>query len=124
VDIETVLVADLDRLVDDWLSLPELADRIGEPVTKVRHRLREGRLVAVYRGEPPTLQVPTGFIRDGELVKGLAGTLTLLRDNGYTAAEAIRWLFTPDPSLPGTPASALADGRGAEVKRRAQALGL
>ncbi|CAM5372847.1 DNA-binding protein OS=Streptomyces cyaneofuscatus OX=66883 GN=G3I52_17875 PE=4 SV=1 [Streptomyces cyaneofuscatus] len=34
----------------------------------------------------------------------------------------LEWLFTPDPSLPGTPAQALSENRGTEVKRRAQAL--
>jgi hypothetical protein len=34
----------------------------------------------------------------------------------------LEWLFTADPSLPGTPAQALAENRGTEVKRRAQAL--
>jgi hypothetical protein len=123
VDIEARVNADLERIVPGWLSLPELADRLGEPVSKVRHRLREGRLVAVERGVPPTLQVPADFVCEGELVKGLCGTLTLLRDNGYTAAEALHWLFTPDDSLPGTPINALAANRGSEVKRRAQALG-
>ena len=34
----------------------------------------------------------------------------------------MRWLFTPDDSLPGTPADALRAGRKTEVRRRAQAL--
>ncbi|HWB35194.1 MAG TPA: Rv2175c family DNA-binding protein, partial [Rugosimonospora sp.] len=37
--------------------------------------------------------------------------------------EALRWLYTPDPALPGTPAVALAGAQATEVKRRAQALG-
>ena len=57
-----------------------------------------------------------------KIVKGLSGTLTLLRDDGFTDEEMIEWLFTPDPSLPGTPAQALSENRGTEVKRRAQAL--
>lgn len=68
------------------------------------------------------LQVPAEFIGDGKVVKGLAGTLTLLRDDGFSDEEMLEWLFTPDPSLPGTPAQALHENRGTEVKRRAQAL--
>ena len=44
-------------------------------------------------------------------------------DAGYGDVEAIRWLFTPDPSLPGSPIDAVLAGRHTEVKRRAQALG-
>jgi hypothetical protein len=58
------------------------------------------------------------------VVKGLAGVLTLLHDGGYDDETAIRWLHTPDDSLPGTPVQALAADRGREVKRRAQALAL
>ena len=45
----------------------------------------------------------------------------MLRDAGYTTEEALRWLHTPDDSLPGTPVEALRSNRGREVKRRAQA---
>jgi hypothetical protein len=57
------------------------------------------------------------------LRKHLPGVLTLLHDAGYNDDEALRWLFTADESLPGTPATALAGDRATEVKRRAQALG-
>lgn len=70
------------------------------------------------------LQVPAAFIDGGKIVKGLTGTLTLLRDDGFTVEEMIEWLFTADPTLPGTPAQALRENRGTEVKRRAQALAI
>jgi hypothetical protein len=57
-------------------------------------------------------------------MKHLPGLLTLLRDAGYNDEEALTWLYSPDESLPGTPATALAENRATEVKRRAQALGL
>jgi hypothetical protein len=47
----------------------------------------------------------------------------LLHDAGYNDEEAMRWLYTPDDTLPGTPATALDGTRATEVKRRAQALG-
>jgi hypothetical protein len=49
--------------------------------------------------------------------------LTLLRDAGYSDEEALRWLTTPDETLPGTPLQALHENRATEIKRRAQALG-
>ena len=57
------------------------------------------------------------------LVKHLVPVLTLLRDAGYGDEEALRWLTTPDDTLPGTPLQALHENRATEIKRRAQALG-
>jgi hypothetical protein len=57
------------------------------------------------------------------VVKHLSGVLMLLLDSRYDTEEALRWLYTADDSLPGTPAQALVENRGTEVKRRAQALG-
>jgi len=50
------------------------------------------------------------------------GVLTVLHDGGYDDRAALTWLFTEDESLPGRPIDALRENRGAEVKRRAQAL--
>jgi hypothetical protein len=35
----------------------------------------------------------------------------------------LRWLYSPDDTLPGTPVAALSGSGATEVKRRAQALG-
>lgn len=113
---------DLDDLASGWLTLPDLAERIDLPLAKVRQLVREGRLVAVPRGEPPVKQVPVELVADGQLVKGLAGALTVLRDSGYDDVEALRWLLTDDPSIPGRPVDELAAGRHTGVKRRAQVL--
>jgi hypothetical protein len=118
----TEIDARTDALVPAWLTLPDIAERLGVEVTRVRHLVKEGQLIAVRRGEDRVLQVPADFIDEGKVVKGLAGTLTLLRDDGFTDEEVLEWLFTPDPTLPGTPAQALRENRGTEVKRRAQAL--
>jgi hypothetical protein len=115
---------DLDQLVSDWLTLPDLAERIDMPLSKVRQLLREGRLVAVERGSPPVKYVPAAFVADGKLIKGLSGALTVLHDAGYRDDEALRWLFTEsdDPAIPGRPVDAMAVGRHTAVKRRAMAL--
>lgn len=115
-------VAELETLVPAWLTLPEVGERLGLQVTRVRQLLRERSLLAVRRGPSGALHVPAAFLADGEVVKGLPGLLTVLADAGYADADALRWLFTADPTLPGTPADALAENRGTEVKRRAQAL--
>lgn len=113
---------DLEGLAAGWLPLPDLAEAIGEPLTKIRQLIREGRLVVVERGTPPVKQVPADLVHNGRLVKGLAGTLTVLRDAGFSDGEALRWLLSPDPVVGARPVDALAGGRDAAVKRRAQVL--
>jgi hypothetical protein len=113
----------VDELVSEWLPLPEAAQRLGIDVSRARQLVRDRQLLAIREGERGVLRVPAALIVGGQVVKGLPGVLTLLADAGYADDEALRWLFTPDDSLPGTPAAALAENRGTEIKRRAQALG-
>ena len=112
--------SDLVGLTDAWLSVPDVAEAWGTDIMKVRQAIRDRELLAVR--VDGVLRVPALFVGDGKAVKGLPGVITLLGDAGYSDAEAVRWLLTPDPSLPGRPAEALAENRGTEVKRRAQAL--
>jgi hypothetical protein len=113
---------ELEALVERWLTLPDLAEQIELPLPKVRQLVREGKLVTIARGKPPVQCVPADLVRDGKLVKGLAGALTVLRDAGYSDTEALRWLLTEDDALPGRPVDAMAQGRDTAVKRRAQVL--
>jgi Rv2175c C-terminal domain of unknown function len=110
-----------DLLVGKWLSLPEVSGRLGIPAGRVKQLLRDRKLLAVTRPDG-TLAVPSAFLDDQQIVKGLCGTLTLLFDCGFDELEALRWLFTADESLPGTPIDAICRHRGTEVNRRAQAL--
>jgi hypothetical protein len=110
-----------DALIGDWLSLPEVADRLGIPSGRVKQLLRDRKLLAVSRPDGRR-GVPAAFIDDDQVVKGLQGTLTVLVDCGFDDVEALRWLFTADETLPGTPIQALYKHRGTEVNRRAQAL--
>jgi hypothetical protein len=104
-----------------WLTLPDVADRLDLPVTRVHQMIRDHALLAVRRDG--VRQVPAELVATANVRKHLPGVLTLLRDAGYNDDEAMRWLYTADDSLPGTPAVALGDDRATEVKRRAQALG-
>lgn len=131
-----VRVTDLDTLVDAWLPLPDVAERLGTDVGRVRRLLQEHKLIAVRHGERKILSVPERFLLrtaagGWQVVPALQGTLVLLADAGYTEEEAVRWLFSIDPSLeslgtgpsrPTTPIDALAAGHKTEVRRRAQAL--
>lgn len=129
----------LDDLVDAWLTVPDVADRLGTDAGKVRRMLQERRIVGVRRGQPPVLSVPEAFLVPGHLANpaaparvedapawtvlaALQGTLTVLADTGFDDEEAVRWLFSPEDALGTTPVAALRAGRKTEVRRIAQAL--
>ncbi|EHR52002.1 hypothetical protein SacmaDRAFT_3791 [Saccharomonospora marina XMU15] len=112
-----------DVLDADVAVLPagEVAALLGQSPNKVRQMLRDGQLIAVRRnGE---LMIPADFVTETGVIKGLAGTITVLSDAGFTRTEMLRWLYSQDESLPGiTPINALRTSHGTEVKRRAQAM--
>jgi len=105
----------------DWVALPDLASQLEVPVTRVHQMIRDRLLLAVRRDG--VLRVPVELVATPNVRKHLPGVLTVLADAGYNDEEALRWLYTADDSLPGTPATALSGPRATEVKRRAQALG-
>jgi hypothetical protein len=104
-----------------WLTLPEIAELLDLPVNRVHQLIRDRALLAVRRDG--VLRVPSEFLATPTVRKHLPGVLTLLLDAGYNDGEAMRWLYTYDETLPGTPAVALSGDLATEVKRRAQALG-
>jgi Rv2175c C-terminal domain of unknown function len=122
VSVMTEIDPQTEALVPAWLTLPDVAEQLGVDTGRVRSMLRDRHLIAVRRGPDGVLHVPAAFVRDGKVLKGLPGTLTLLADAGYDEVESIRWLFTSDESLPGCPVTAIEENRGTEVRRRAQAL--
>ena len=72
---------------------------------------------------PVLAAVDAACLDRGAIVKALPSVITLLRDAQFTDEEVVDWMFRPDDTLPGTPAEALRDNRGTEIKRRAQASG-
>jgi len=104
-----------------WLTLPDIAEMFGVKVTRVHQMIRDRELIAARRDG--VLQIPSELVANATVRKHLPGVLNLLHDAGYNDEETMRWLFTADASLPGTPASALGGPLATEVKRRAQALG-
>jgi Rv2175c C-terminal domain of unknown function len=110
-----------DALVGEWLSLHDTAARLCVELPKVKQLLRDRKLLAARRPDGRNA-IPAAFLDGRQVVKGLPGTLTLLFDCGFSDDEALRWLFTADETLPGTPIDAIARHRGTEVNRRAQAL--
>jgi hypothetical protein len=120
--LDTPVTDDVDALVGDWITVPDLAEALGIDVVQARQLLKDGRLIGVRRGERSVISIPAAFVSDGEIVTKIPGLLTLLRDAGYDENQSLRWIFTPDDSLPGTPMQALVENRHTEVRRRAQSL--
>ncbi|RNL86383.1 Rv2175c family DNA-binding protein [Halostreptopolyspora alba] len=113
---------DIDTLVGDWLSVRDAAKALNVSPNRIKQFISDHKLLGIKRqGE---LSIPAAFIAEGDVIKGLPGTLTVLADCGFTTDEALRWLFTPDDTLPGAPIEAIRENRGTEVRRRAQAMAL
>ncbi len=104
----------------EWLTIPDLAERFGLPLGKVRRLLEDRYLVAIRVGG--VLKVPAEFVEGDHPLHDLRGTLILLGDNGYRDEEAVEWLLGTDEVLGARPIDALRAGRKAEVRRVAQAL--
>lgn len=119
-------MSEVSVLADDVVTLPvsEVATLLNQPESRVHQLVRDGHLLSLRRDKD--VVIPADFLDAGgeraEVVKGLPGTITVLRDGGFTDDEILRWLFTEDDSLPGTPMASICAGRHREVKRRAQAM--
>ena len=110
-------------LSEDVVTLPvaEVAQMLNQPVSRVHQLVKDGQLLSLRRDGETV--IPADFFDEtGAVVKGLPGTITLLRDGGFSDLDILRWLFEEDDSLPGTPVASLRQGRHREVKRRAQAM--
>lgn len=110
----------LEDLIGDWLTVPDIAERLGIPLSAVRRMIEDRELLAARVGERRVVKVPARFL-DEKALPHLKGTFTVLGDGGMRDEEILRWLFTPDPTLPvaGSPIDALASGFKTEVRRRA-----
>lgn len=105
-----------------WLTVPDLVQLLDIPQGRVRRLIQDKALLAIR--VDGVLKVPSVFVRDGEPLSELRGTVILLNDAGYTDEEAMHWLLAANDMLGGiAPIDALLAGRKAEVRRVAQSLG-
>ena len=112
---------DLEQLVGEWLTVPDLGERLGLRLSDVRQLLVDRHLLGVRIGPRNVMSVPSKFVNEAGPLPELPGTFTVLRDGRMTDAEILRWLFTPDATLPvrGAPIDSLLAGFKTEVRRRA-----
>jgi excisionase family DNA binding protein len=115
---------DLESLVGEWLTIPDAAERLGVPLSRVRQLVSDRELLAARIGERRVTAIPAKFLDDTGPRPELRGTFTVLADGGLADDEIIEWLFTPDPTLPvdGAPIDSLRAGHKTEIRRRAQEL--
>lgn len=107
-----------------WLTLPDVAERLGIPVTRVRDLLHERQLLAVRREGDGVLQMPEAFLIDGdsgvEPIPTLRGTIIVLADSGMNDEKIMTWLLAENEELGEPPIDALRAGKRASVRRVAQ----
>ena len=118
--------AELLELVPSWLTVPDIAERLGVPLSAVRRILDDREVLAARVGQKKAISVPEAFFDDHGPLPSLPGTFTVLADGGLSDAEILEWLFTPDPSLPapGSPIENLHAGFKTEIRRRAMEMAL
>ncbi len=113
--------SDLEQLVGEWLTIPDLGERLGLRLSDVRQLIADRQLLGLRIGPRNVMSVPSKFVNEDGPLPALPGTFTVLADSRMSDAEILRWLFTPDPTLPvqGAPIDALLGGFKTEVRRRA-----
>lgn len=116
-------MSNVETVVSTWLPLPDVAEKLDLPITRVHALVKDGSLLSARIGERKIRAVPAEFIAEDHILESLRGTITVLRDAGFNDEESIQWLYTADDSLPGRPIDALIEGRKTEIRRRAGALG-
>lgn len=109
-----------DLPASEWLTVPDLVDLLDLTPSRVRRLIEDRHLVGVKRDG--VLSVPASFVRDGEPLTELRGTIIVLTDNRFTDDEIVEWLLESNELLDAAPIDALRAGRKAEVRRIAQAL--
>ena len=112
---------DLERLVGDWLTVPDIGEMMGLRLSDVRQLIEDRQVLGLRVGPRNVMSVPSRFFNDAGPLPELPGTFTVLGDGRMSDEEILRWLFTPDDSLPvpGAPIDALLAGFKTEVRRRA-----
>ena len=104
----------------EWLTLPDLVELLDVSLGRVRRLFDEQHLVGSRRNG--ALAVPALFLKDGQPLGSLRGTIIALTDAGFSDDEVIDWLLADEESIGRSPIAALRDGHKSEVRRIARTL--
>ena len=119
---QSLVVSNAFTHVSEWLTVPDVAERLGIPLGRVRRLIEDHHLISIRKDG--VQYVPGELIVDNEPLPSLHGTIVVLMDAGFSQESAIEWLYTPNDVLGQTPMAALVAGKKAEIRRLAQALAL
>lgn len=129
----------LDSLIDNWLTQPDYAERLGTVVKSVRSALHDKRIIGARRGPDSIFYIPADFLIGAHMANpadirhdlntgkeiimpSLQGTVILLSDMGLDEIEILEWLFTEEAMIGERPIDALRKGNRSIVRRAAAAL--
>ncbi|WP_292811638.1 Rv2175c family DNA-binding protein [Microbacterium sp. HA-8] len=104
----------------EWLTIPAVAEAIGETPSRVRRLLDDHHLIALRRDG--VISIPSVFLLEGRPLASLRGTIIVLMDAGFTPEEVVEWLLSPEDTIGTPPIEALRAGRKSEVRRISQTL--
>lgn len=107
---------------EQWLTVPDVCERLGLSPGKVHRLVEEKSLMGVKTDG--VFRIPEVFLDGAEPLKDLRGTAVVLVDGGFTDEAAVDWLLRDSVDLGTSPVAALHQGRKAEVRRLAQSLAL
>jgi len=82
---------DLEELVGEWLTVPDLGERLGLRLSDVRQLLVDRALIGFRIGPRNVMAVPSRFVNESGPLPELPGTFTVLADGRMSDAR--------DPSL-------------------------
>lgn len=119
---QSLVVSNVLSNVSEWLTVPDVAERLGVPMGRVRRLIEDHHLISIKRDG--VQYVPGEIIVGNEPLASLHGTIVVLLDSGFSLEGSVEWLYTPNDVLGTTPMAALVAGKKAEIRRLAQALAL
>ena len=81
---------DLETLVGDWLTVPDLAEALGMSLRQVRQMIADREIIASRVGERNVVAVPAAFIQGGGYIIASLSPLGagLLRDHMADLTQA------------------------------------
>lgn len=106
----------------EWLTVPDVCERLALSPGKV-HRLLEERALLGVKIDG-VVRIPELFLVDDQPHGDLRGTAVVLLDGGYSDEEAVTWLLAENDGLGMSPIEALRAGHKSAVRRLAQILAL